>query len=98
MALQNAESRGESFSKEDFLEGRVGSRMIPEDFNFEENVRFFTYQLYVNSSLSFIFIFNLTNSSSYFNQLSPIYIFFFKLIFAILERTSIEGTSGSLQE
>ena len=43
MALQNAESRGESFSKEDFLEGRVGARMIPEDFNFEENVRFFGY-------------------------------------------------------
>ena len=43
MALQNAESRGESFSKEDFLEGRVGSRMVPEDFNFEENVRFFAY-------------------------------------------------------
>ena len=43
MALQNTESRGESFSKEDFLQGRVGSRMIPEDFNFEENVRFFTY-------------------------------------------------------
>ena len=43
MALQNAESRDKSFSKEDFLEGRVGSRMIPEDFNFEENVRFFTY-------------------------------------------------------
>ena len=42
MALQNAESRGESFSKEDFLD-RVGSRMIPEDFNFEENVRFFGY-------------------------------------------------------
>ena len=41
MALQNAESRGESFSREDFLEGRVGSRMIPEDFNFKENVRFF---------------------------------------------------------
>ena len=40
MALQNAESRGESFSKEDFLEGRVGARMIPEDFNFEVNVRF----------------------------------------------------------
>ena len=43
MALQNAESRGESFSKEDFLEGRVSSRMIPEDFNFEENVKFFGY-------------------------------------------------------
>ena len=41
MALHNAESRGESFTKEDFLEGRVGSRMIPEDFNFAENVRFF---------------------------------------------------------
>ena len=41
MALQNDESRGESFSREDFLEGRVGSRMIPEDFNFKENVRFF---------------------------------------------------------
>ena len=40
MALQNAESRGESFSKEDFLEGRVGARMVPEDFNFEVNVRF----------------------------------------------------------
>ena len=45
MALHNAESRGESFSREDFLEGRVGSRMIPEDFNFEENVRFFVCQL-----------------------------------------------------
>ena len=43
MALQNAESRGESFSKEDFLEGRVGARMIPEDFNFEENVSYFYY-------------------------------------------------------
>ena len=43
MALQNAESRGESFSREDFLEGHVSSRMIPKDFNFEENVRFFGY-------------------------------------------------------
>ena len=43
MALQNAESRGESFSKEDFLEGHFGSRMISEDFNFEENVRFFSH-------------------------------------------------------
>ena len=41
MALQNAESRGKSFFGKDFLEGRVGSRMIPEDFNYEENVRFF---------------------------------------------------------
>ena len=38
MALQNAESRGKSFSKEDFLEGCVGARMLSEDFNFEENV------------------------------------------------------------
>ena len=66
MALQNAESRGESFSKEDFLEGRVGSRMIPEDFNFEENVSilylltlrepefvvYFCFQLY---KLEFVF-------------------------------------------
>ena len=52
MALQNAESRGENFSKEDFLEGRVGARMIPEDFNFEENVSFsFFSSLSTNPSL-----------------------------------------------
>ena len=45
MVLQNAESCGESFSKEDFLEGRVGARMIPEDFNFEENVSFSFFSL-----------------------------------------------------
>ena len=52
MALQNAESRGESFSKKDFLEGRVGARMIPEDFNFEENVSFSLFSsLSTNPSL-----------------------------------------------
>ena len=50
MALQNAESRGESFSKEDFLEGRVGARMIPEDFNFEENVSGWILNFRTNSS------------------------------------------------
>ena len=57
MALQNAESRGESFSKEDFLEGRVGSRMIPEDFNFEENVRFLSYQLFHKLEFAGCFLF-----------------------------------------
>ena len=55
MALQNAKSRGKSFSKEDFLEGHVGSRMIPEDFNFEENVRFFV--CYLSHKLEFVVYF-----------------------------------------
>ena len=54
MALQNAESRGESFSKEDFLEGRVGGRMIPEDFNFEVNVSFPLLTNYHTNSSSFL--------------------------------------------
>ena len=64
MALQNAESRGESFSKEDFLEGRVGARMIPEDFNFEVNVRFLLVtNYYANSSLLLFRLQSVTNSS-----------------------------------
>ena len=27
-----------TFTKEDFLQGKVGAKMIQEDFNFEENV------------------------------------------------------------
>ena len=54
MALQNAESRGESFSKKDFLEGRVGARMIPEDFNFEENVSYYIFsELLLRTRVSF---------------------------------------------
>ena len=64
MALQNAESRGESFSKEDFLEGRVGARMIPEDFNFKVNVRFLLFtNYYANSSLLLFRLQSVTNSS-----------------------------------
>ena len=38
-ALQAAQQRLDYiFMKEDFSQGKVGSMMIPEDFNFEENV------------------------------------------------------------
>ena len=67
MALQNAESRGESFSKEDFLEGRVGGRMIPDDFNFEVNVRFPLFTNYLANSSFLLFRRQFcTNSSSFF--------------------------------
>ena len=69
MALQNAESRGESFSKEDFLEGRVGARMVPEDFNFEVNVRFLLLTDYCTNSSSLLF-----RSQSYTNSSSLILV------------------------
>ena len=62
MALQNAESRGESFSKEDFLEGRVGARMIPEDFNFEVNVRLLLFPTIVQTRVPFFSGANLTRT------------------------------------
>ena len=67
MALQNAESREESFSKEDFLEERVGTRMVPEDFNFKVNVRFLLLTDYCTNSSSLLFRHQFsTNSSQFF--------------------------------
>ena len=38
-AIQSAQLRmGYEFTENDFLEGKVGALMKPEDFNFEENV------------------------------------------------------------
>ena len=38
-ALQHAQLRlNYTFTEQDFLEGKVGAQMKPEDFNFEENV------------------------------------------------------------
>ena len=38
-AIQSAQERMHyEFTEEDFLEGKVGRMMKPEDFNFDENV------------------------------------------------------------
>ena len=39
-AIQHAQIRlDKEFTKEEFLDGKIGGFMIPEDFNFEETVR-----------------------------------------------------------
>ena len=86
MALQNAESRGESFSKEDFLEGRVGARMVPEDFNFEVNVRFpLLTNYYTNSS-------SLLSRHRFYAISSSFFLLTFEVLLA--ERAIVEGTTG----
>ena len=40
-AIQHAQLRLKyDFTEADFLDGKVGEKMIPEDFNFDENVSY----------------------------------------------------------